>query len=333
MGALLPSGATFCRRVSGRPFPETERKGGPPVEDLDLPLIIFIVAAVVFAGINIVRGVLGRRRRNRRVRQGVRSEAEVVATGELSPPERTQVPFTLRFQTPDGRVVERGFTRGFQGIVPAVGWRVQVLFDPEDPDNVEITDNPYLHPVPGAPEPAEHRPVVRYAAPPVFVAAAALYAFLLVSALSADRTPLFAAVGGIFTLVGLIFLFVGIHLWRGRRRLREEPARTTGTITHSWKEVRRSTGSQGRRRTRVSYPYAVHYVLPDGRHVHKRSATSGRPRPVGEHTEVLYDPSVPTEFHAHGESTVNLGPLVALGFGIGFPIIGTAIAVVAHAVS
>lgn len=302
------------------------------MDDVSLPLIIFIVAAVVFAGINIVRGVLGRRRRNRRVEGGVRSEAEVVATGALAPPERTQVPFTLRFQAPDGRAFEREFTRGFQGIVPVVGWRVPVLFDPDDPDNLEITDNPYLHPVPGAPEPVKPRPVLRYAAPPVFIAAAALFAFLSASALSDGRNLLPVAVGGIFTLVGLVFLFAGIGIWRGRRRLREEPARTTGTITHSWMEVRRRTDSDGGRTTRTYYPYAVHYVLPDGRHVHTRSSTStNRPRTVGEHTEVLYDPSEPMHFFAEGGSSMKLMPLVFIAFGVVFPIIGSTIALFAQA--
>ncbi|MDA2803530.1 DUF3592 domain-containing protein [Nocardiopsis suaedae] len=304
------------------------------MEDLNLPLIIFIVAAVVFAGINIVRGVLGRRRRNRRVEDGARSEAEVVATGELAPPERTQVPFTLRFQTPAGQVVEREFTRGFQGIVPVVGWRVRVLFDPEDPDNVEITDNPYLHPVPGAPDPVKPRPVLRYAAPPVFIAAAALFGFLLLSALSGGRSLVPVAVGGLFTLVGLVFLFAGIGIWRAQRRLREEPARTTGTVTHSWKEVRRRRDADGGRTTRVSYPYAVHYVLPDGRHVHKRSSTStNRQRTVGEHTEVLYDPSEPTHFFADGASSMKVMPLVFIGFGVVFPILGSTIAVIARMAS
>ncbi|WP_017536935.1 DUF3592 domain-containing protein [Nocardiopsis halophila] len=304
--------------------------------DVDTLLPVLIVAVVLIGGIiNVVRSVRKRMRRNKRAQDGVQSEAEVVAVGEPSPPEQTEAPFTLRYFSPDGRQYERDFTRGFRGIVPVPGWRVRVLFDPEDPGNIEITDNPYLHPIPGASPPQAPRPVLRYIAPPVSALAIALYAYLSFSAFSSGGTLLPVAVGGLFTLVGLVFLFIGIGVWRSQRRLREEPAHTTGTVTHSWQETRRRRDSDGGTTYRTFYPYTVHYVLPDGRHVHKRSPSSSgqRVRAVGERTQVLYDPSDPTSFDAEGSSASTVLPLVLLGFGIVFPLLGSTIAVVSRLAS
>lgn len=63
--------------------------------------------------------------------------------------------------------------------------------------------------------------------------------------------------------------------------------------------------------------------------MHKRSpASSGRRvRAVGERTRVRYAPSDPTGFDAEGPSASAVLPMVLLGFGIVFPLLGSTIAV------
>src|SRR5690606_32979941 len=92
---------------------------------------------------------------------GAEAEAVVDWVGPVEPPAATEHPFALRYRLPSGAEHVQRFERGFDGVVPAPGWRVRVRFDPADPGNVEISDNPYTGPLPGAPAPKEPGPVAR----------------------------------------------------------------------------------------------------------------------------------------------------------------------------
>ncbi|WP_017622493.1 DUF3592 domain-containing protein [Nocardiopsis chromatogenes] len=278
-------------------------------------LVLVASLAAVMAGVNILWVQRPQARRRRLLREGVRTDAEVVAVGDFAPPKQTEHPFTLRFSSPDGTVHRHTFTSGFHGIVPQPGWTLRVAFDPAAPDKAEIIDNPYLHPVPGAPAlppPGRAFTLVRYYGPTCL--AVLLTAFAVPFAFTQAPPPI-VLIGVPFSLMALFavgrqWLSLGHTrpgLWKGPA----EAAETHAVVTHCWLEY----GRKGRK----WYPFAVEFRLPDGRlfrrgvptgSAHVQSAT-GQVRPV------VYHPSDPTIVYAGTpkalRQVLSLGSGLALG--------------------
>ncbi|GAA4952937.1 hypothetical protein GCM10023224_42160 [Streptomonospora halophila] len=298
-------------------------------------------AFALFGTLFTVLGLRARRRRQRRAEHGVRTRATVTAVEPAIPETRGafEQPFVLAYADPAGRGYEHRFTGGFGGIVPAEGWRVEVLFDPEDPANVEITDNPYLHGVAGA-EKAERSPLRRrliraLAAVTAVLLAWGLIMFALAPTLYGPYDPaytryfllgsalVFFAAAAAIAGAGADFLATAV----GRRRV---STTAEGVITQTWTEIRRSSDDDGPSTTRV-HPYAVRFTLPDGRRVHRRAPdTPGfdRNRP-GQRVEITYQPADPTGFTVGGPGRLLLAPVLTLLFGLVFAAVATVLVVIA----
>ncbi|MDA2803529.1 DUF3592 domain-containing protein [Nocardiopsis suaedae] len=283
-----------------------------------------LLALILFLAVLAFVGCLGRpassflRRRRRRL-NGAHGIAEVVEVRPVDPPRQTEHPVRLRYTARPGVLHERVFTHGFDGIVPVPGWRVTVLFDPDDPDNAEITDNPYLHPVQGA-SPSESR---RNAVTPARIAlalrllgaAAAVYTAVVAVVLAVGQRDLLALLPGL--------LFIGTGLWgllfelRQRRfhRLlltKEDTFPTTGVVTHTWR-----FGPALKKESR----WMVRYPLPDGRQVHQETPMelAGIARAVGTQGTVQVVASRPTVAQIGSkENVLTLSLFQLLGGGLTF---------------
>ncbi|MDA2811029.1 hypothetical protein O4J56_10310 [Nocardiopsis sp. RSe5-2] len=278
------------------------------------PVGLALVASLsaLIAGTNIVWVQRARNRQRRLLRDGVRSDAEVVAVGDTAPPKQTEHPFTLRFSSPDGTVHRHTFTSGFQGIVPQPGWVVPVVFDPAAPEGAEITDNPYLHPVPGAPAPP--RPgraftLARYYGPTFL---AVLLTVLAVPFAFTEVPPPTVLIGAPFSLMAL---YVVSRQWLSQRHARPGlwkgpvvPAEAQAVVTDCWLEF----GRRGRR----WYPFAVEFRLPDGRLFRRGVPTDSAhiESTIGQVRPVVYHPSDPTVVYAG--TPESLRRMLSLGSGL-----------------
>lgn len=313
------------------------REGWYPL--LSVTILVAAIFAVVLAILGTVFTVLGvrdRRRRRRREEHGVRVQAAVAAVEPAIPEKRGQneQPFLLRFSAPDGAGHEQWFTSGFGGIVPAEGWQVEVLFDPADPGNAEITRNPYVHGINGAA--AGHPPGRRWLVGALSAATAALVlggVGLMVVTL-VRHSPGDAAYTGYFlTAAGLVFYAPavalagsGIGMVADARRKQRTAVTAAGVVTQTWTEVRRSSDGDSSR----AHPYAVRFALPDGRHVHRRAYdTPGLDRNrTGRQVEVVYQPAEPTRFAVGGPGRLLLAPVLTLALGLVFAVVATVLTVV-----
>ncbi|WP_186356293.1 DUF3592 domain-containing protein [Streptomonospora sp. PA3] len=300
-------------------------------------------AFALFGVLFTVLGVRSRRRRLRREEHGIRAQARVAAVEPAIPEGRggSEQPFVLVFADPAGRRHERRFTSGFGGIVPAEGWQVEVLFDPEDPENVEITGNPHVHGVAGAERPAPP-PRRRWLVGAVVAAAAVLlvWGIVLIAVAATGYPPDSPAyTGAMLTGCGLVFYAAAVAVagagllgLAARMRERRTAATATGVITQTWTEVRRSSNDDGPSTRRV-HPYAVRFALPDGRQVHRRAPdepASDRNRP-GQQVEVAYQPADPGSFTVGGPTRLLLAPILTVAFGLVFAAVATLLAVIAAA--
>src|SRR5690606_18670725 len=267
-------------------------------------------------------------RRRRRVHGGAEAEAVVDWVGPVEPPAATEHPFALRYRLPSGAEHVQRFERGFGGVVPAPGWRVRVRFDPADPGNVEISDNPYTGPLPGAPAPKEPGPVARVLPRAGFLVVAVLFgALFLVSAQGGELSlPLF---GAVFAAVGLFAAGGAVSVLRRHATLRRSPMHPTAQVTHGGEEWRRRGSGNDRRRVRL-YPYTVRYTVADGRTVHRRSPEASNPprHRAGERIEVYYDATEPTRFSPRSPGGgASVGAYIGIGLGAVFTLVGIGIMV------
>lgn len=278
--------------------------------------------AALIAGVNIVWVQRARERRRRLLRDGVRREAEVVAVGGFTPPKQTEHPFTLRFSSPGGTVHDHPFTGGFRGIVPQPGWVVSVAFDPGAPDKAEIIDNPYLHPVPGAPAlppPGRAFTLVRYYGPTIL---AVLITVLAVPYAVTAMTPLIVLLGVPFSLIAL---FIVGRRWLSHGHTRPglwsgpvEAAEAQAVVTDCWLEYGRN---------RKWYPFAVEFRLPDGRLFRRGVPTDSAhvESTIGQVRPVVYHPSDPTIVYAG--TLTSLRRLLSLGSGMSLGVAALLLAV------
>lgn len=295
--------------------------------DIPLPTLLVAVAVGAYVLYRLFMSARSAMRRRTRNLKGVRAEAEVVGVAPLSPPQRTEHAVQLRFATPSGREHVREFARGFGGIVPVPGWRVTVLFDPDDPENAEIVDNPYLHPIAGAPAPREESPLRSVVQRALFtvIVVAMIVLFLFRDRLGEAENPVF---GGMFAVAGLLACLSSAWTWRDQSGLRRNPEHAVAAVTHSWEEwVRQNPGSSTNHRMVTVYPYTVLFQLPDGRQVHRKApmATSTTRYAPGQQIDIAYDPSDPAEIAVGKNAGSAKAPLFGLLIGIVFIAVGVVI--------
>ncbi len=298
-------------------------------------LIVTLIAVVFgcFAVLFTVLVIRDRRQRQRRIEQGVRVVAVVSAVEPMVPPERGRFeqPFWLRFGAPGGPVHSVRFASGFDGIVPSEGWRVTVLFDPGDPANVEITDNPYRHDLSGATTAMPGRRWYGWALAAVTVGLVVWGIALFVAAATGDpaaqQARFLLGVGLVFVAAGVAVGGSGVALLAGALTTASRAVATSGVITHTWHETR-SSGTNG---ATTIYPYSVRFALPDGREVHRRAPESAMldHNAPGRSVRVAYQPGDPTVFTVGSPRRVLLGPVLVLLLGGVFAGVGFLLAVLA----
>ena len=131
---------------------------------------------------------------------------------------------------------------------------------------------------------------------------------------------------GIWCLVGIIFLCVGIGLTRSFNRKEERlRARASGTVTEI---VRRASGDSASFYPIVAFDY-------EGRRIELESTSGGGRRRYyeGQAVEVLYDPDDPACFRLENDGSGRLVGRVMLAVGLGCVAIGVIAAVVIAATS
>lgn len=107
--------------------------------------------------------------------------------------------------------------------------------------------------------------------------------------------------GGIFTLLGIVFLTIGLMMKKFLRRRQEKAsAVTTATVVEIVKRRNRS-GSNGCRST--SYcPVYEYYANGAARRVCSRVGSSPCPFHVGEQLELYFDPDDPAKIYIEKEA-------------------------------
>ncbi|MBB6170612.1 hypothetical protein HNR23_000672 [Nocardiopsis mwathae] len=300
--------------------------------DLDSGAVLLVGAIAVYVAYNVVKSLFAWLRRQWLDRRGVHAEAVIVGVAPLDPPQHLEHPFGLRFRTPSGAEHTTELKKGFGGIVPVVGWRLPVRFDPRWPSNVEITHNPYLRPIPGAPQPRRRTASQKAVQHGLDVAiTAAMLALVLVNESFPDARSV--VIGGIVVLAGVRVLTTAVWSAGESAALRRSPGHTVATVTHSWKESARARRSSSpgditvSSRGRVN-AFTVLFDLPDGRQVHRRApmTTALTRYEPGDEVDVAYDPSDPTSITIASGWSSTVAPALGTGSGILLIVLGLAIA-------
>ncbi|MBQ8110947.1 MAG: DUF3592 domain-containing protein [Clostridia bacterium] len=127
---------------------------------------------------------------------------------------------------------------------------------------------------------------------------------------------------GVWCLVGVVFLAVGIGLRRRFFRMEERlRARSEGTVAEVVRRV-----NQGARGDSVGW-YPIVEFMADGHKISLESASGGRKRFYeGQKVQVLYDPDDPTCFRLESDNTLRLMGGIFLAVGLGCVTIGVAVA-------
>nr|WP_255429907.1 DUF3592 domain-containing protein [Streptomonospora sp. PA3] len=202
------------------------------------------------------------------------------------------------------------------------GWTLPVVFDPREPDNAAIAENPYLHGAGGraAPSSPLRTWCIRALVAATLLLAASGGAALVfaASALEAgsagyDRAVLAGAVL-LLAAVGAAGIGGGADRLAAALRRRRTAVTTTGVVTQTWTETRRGSESSGPKRV---FPYAVRFELPDGRQVHRRAhdTPSAPLHEPGREVDVTYHRDDPTVFAVGGAWRTATGPVLAIVFG------------------
>lgn len=144
-----------------------------------------------------------------------------------------------------------------------------------------------------------------------------------------NRGRLFAIVGGIFGLVGVVLLAVGIALAVSTAGFRASAERTDGTVVALTEHTSRSTDG---RRSSAWYP-TVEYTVDGRRYAFESSVGADPPAYAeGDTVPVAYDPAEPAEAQIDTFWSAYLVPVIIGGLGIGFTPLGTVLFVIGRRV-
>ncbi|MEV0385848.1 DUF3592 domain-containing protein [Nonomuraea sp. NPDC050643] len=134
---------------------------------------------------------------------------------------------------------------------------------------------------------------------------------------------LFTIVGGIFGLIGLVLLCVGIALAASTASFLGSAERTDGTVVSLIARTTTTRGSDGHARSGTSYYPTVEFAV-GGRRYTFVSSTGGNPpsHKEGESVPVAYDPDDPSDARIASFGSAFLAPLIVGGLGAVFTPIG-----------
>ncbi|MET7336738.1 DUF3592 domain-containing protein [Nonomuraea sp. NPDC005650] len=135
---------------------------------------------------------------------------------------------------------------------------------------------------------------------------------------------LFTIVGGIFGLIGLVLLCVGVALAASTASFLASAERTDGTVVGLTERTTTTRGSDGRTRTSTAWYPTVEYTVGGRRHSFQ-SSTGGNPPSYekGDTVPVAYDPGDPSDARIASFWSAFLAPVIVGGLGVVFTPIGT----------
>jgi hypothetical protein len=134
---------------------------------------------------------------------------------------------------------------------------------------------------------------------------------------------LFTIVGGIFGLVGLVLLCVGITLAASTASFLASAKRTDGTVVALTPRTDTSRSSDGHVRSHTNWYPTVRFTV-DGKSYSFHSSTGSNPPSYekGETVPVAYDPDNPSDARIASFWAAFLAPLILGGLGVVFTPLG-----------
>ena len=134
---------------------------------------------------------------------------------------------------------------------------------------------------------------------------------------------IFTIVGGIFGLVGLVLLGIGIALAASTATFLASAERTDGTVIALTARTSTTRGSGGHVRRSTNWYPTVKFTV-DGRSYSFQSSTGSNPPSYeeGESVPVAYDPDDPSDARIASFWAAYLAPLIVGGLGLVFTPIG-----------
>lgn len=134
---------------------------------------------------------------------------------------------------------------------------------------------------------------------------------------------LFTIVGGIFGLIGLVLLCVGIALAASTASFLASAKRTDGAVVALTARTNTTRSSDGHTRSDTSWYPTVEFTV-DGRRYSFQSSTGSNPPSYkkGESVPVAYDPDDPSNARIASFWSAFLAPLIVGGLGVAFTPIG-----------
>lgn len=133
----------------------------------------------------------------------------------------------------------------------------------------------------------------------------------------------FTLVGGIFGLIGLLLLCVGIALAASTASFLASAERTDGTVVALTERTTTTRSSDGHTRSSTSWYPTVEFTVHGSRYSFQ-SSTGGNPPSYekGEGVPVAYDPGDPSNARISSFWSAFLAPLIVGGLGVVFTPIG-----------
>ncbi|RVX42520.1 uncharacterized protein DUF3592 [Nonomuraea polychroma] len=133
----------------------------------------------------------------------------------------------------------------------------------------------------------------------------------------------FTIVGGIFGLIGLVLLCVGMALAASTASFLASADQTEGTVAELTARTTTSRNSDGHTRRSTSWYPTVEFTV-DGRRYSFQSSTGSNPPSYkkGEGVPVAYDPDDPSNAQIASFWSAFLAPLIVGGLGVVFTPIG-----------
>lgn len=134
---------------------------------------------------------------------------------------------------------------------------------------------------------------------------------------------IFTIVGGIFGLIGLVLLCVGIALAASTAGFLASAERTDGAVVALTARTTTTRNSDGHSRSSTSWYPTVEFTV-DGRRYSFQSSTGSNPPSYkkGESVPVAYDPDDPSNARIASFWAAFLAPLIVGGLGVVFTPIG-----------
>ncbi|MFC4014269.1 DUF3592 domain-containing protein [Nonomuraea purpurea] len=134
---------------------------------------------------------------------------------------------------------------------------------------------------------------------------------------------IFTLVGGIFGLIGLVLLCVGITLAASTASFLSSAERTDGTVVALTERTTTTRNSDGNARSSTAWYPTVEFTVNGRRYSFQGSSGTNPPSfEKGESVPVSYDPDDPSDARISSFWTAFLAPMIVGGLGVVFTPIG-----------